>query len=324
MKFGNVEIRHGIALAPMAGFSDYAMRRICFEYGAEYSVTEMVSAKATVYCDKKTLTLAKITDKEAPTAIQIFGSEPGIMAEAAGILSSFSGGGALPVAIDINMGCPVHKIFSNGEGSALMKNPSLIYDITRAVVSAISLPTTVKIRLGVDAEHINAVECALAIEEAGASSITVHGRTKAQLYSGKADMEKVAEVKKSVHIPLFANGDILTREDAVRVLSETGADGIMIGRGAVGNPFIFSEIASAIEGKEYFAPTLEEIKSAAMTQLSYAIEDKGESVAVREARGQLARYFHSFRGCAELRAKINRATTKADIESALGSLYTSL
>lgn len=321
MKLGNVELRHGIALAPMAGFSDYAMRRICFEYGAEYSVTEMVSAKATVYGDKKTLTLAKITDKEAPTAIQIFGSEPGIMAEAAGILSSFSGGGALPVAIDINMGCPVHKIFSNGEGSALMKNPSLIYDITRAVASAISLPTTVKIRLGVDSEHINAVECALAIEEAGASAITVHGRTKAQLYSGKADMEKVAEVKKSVHIPLFANGDILTLEDAARVLSETGADGIMIGRGAVGNPFIFSEIASAIEGKECFAPTLEEIKNAAMTQLSYAIEDKGESLAVREARGQLARYFHSFRGCAELRAKINRAETRKDIVSALDFIY---
>ena len=317
MKIKNIELRHGIALAPMAGFSDYAMRRVCFEYGAEYSVTEMVSAKATVYNDKKTLTLAKITKDEAPTAIQIFGSEPSVMAEAAAILSQYGGGGALPVAIDINMGCPVHKIFSNGEGSALMKNPSLIYDITKSVAGATPLPTTVKIRLGIDFEHINAVECAIAAEEAGASAITVHGRTKTQLYSGKADMEKVADVKKSVHIPLFANGDILTAEDAVRVISETGADGIMIGRGAVGNPFIFSAVRAALEGKSYTAPTLEEIKSVAITQLDYAIADKGEAVAVREARGQLAKYFHSFRGCAELRAKINRAETREDVVSAL-------
>ena len=320
MKLKNIELRCGIALAPMAGFSDYAMRRICFEYGAEYSVTEMVSAKATVYGDKKTLTLAKITCEEAPTAIQIFGSEPAIMAEAAGVLSSFSGGGAAPVAIDINMGCPVHKIYSNGEGSALMKNPSLIYDITKAVSKATSLPTTVKIRLGIDSEHINAVECALAAEEAGAAGITVHGRTRAQLYSGKADMEKVANVKESVHIPVFANGDILSAEDGLRVLRDTRADGIMIGRGAVGNPFIFSELRAAILGEEYSEPDSQARKKAALRQLGYAIEDKGEAVAVREARGQLAKYFHSFRGCAELRARINRAMTRADVEEAINGL----
>lgn len=317
MKLGNLILPYGIALAPMAGFSDYAMRRICYEWGAEYSVTEMVSARAVVYGDKKTLTLAKITPDEAPTALQIFGSEPQIMAEAAGRLSTFSGGGALPAAIDINMGCPVRKIFTNGEGSALMKNPALIYDITRAVARATPLPTTVKIRLGVDSSHINAVECALAAEEAGASAITVHGRTKEQLYSGKADMEKVAEVKNCVHIPLFANGDIQSAEDAVRVLSDTKADGIMIGRGAVGNPFIFSQIRSALLGEQYFPPTLEEQKKAALTQLDYAVSDKGESVAVREARGQLAKYFHSFRGSAELRARINLALTREDIASAL-------
>ena len=317
MRLGNIELQCGIALAPMAGFSDYAMRRICCEWGAEYSVTEMVSAKAVVYNDKKTFSLAKITQHEAPTAIQIFGSEPSIMAEAAGILSSFSGGGAMPVAIDINMGCPVHKIYSNGEGSALMKNPSLIYDITRAVAETIAIPTTVKIRLGIDNEHINAIECAIATEEAGASAITVHGRTKTQLYSGKADMEKVADVKKSVHIPLFANGDIQTADDAVRVIKDTDADGIMIGRGAIGNPFIFSEIKARILGVPYTQPSLEEIKETAMRQLDYAISDKGEAVAVREARGQLAKYFHSFRGSAELRAKINRAQTKEEIEAAL-------
>ena len=304
----------------MAGFSDYAMRRICREYGAEYSVTEMVSAKATVYNDRKTLTLARITKDEAPTAIQIFGSEPSVMAEAAGMLSEYGGGGALPVAIDINMGCPVHKIFSNGEGSALMKRPDLIYDITRAVATATALPTTVKIRLGIDSEHINAVECAIAAEEAGAAAITVHGRTRAQLYSGKADMEKVADVKRSVHIPIFANGDITSAEDAMRVLSITNADGIMIGRGAVGNPFLFSEIKAMLSGEDYAEPTPDERKAAALTQLSYAIADKGEFVAVREARGQLAKYFHGFRGSAELRAKINRAESREEIEAAITAL----
>lgn len=321
MKFGNIELRCGIALAPMAGFSDYAMRRVAAEMGAEYSVTEMVSAKAVVYGDKKTKTLARITKYEAPTAIQIFGSEPSVMAEAAGILSTLADGGALPVAIDINMGCPVHKIFSNGEGSALMKEPSKIYDITRAVAKATALPTTVKIRLGIDENHINAVECALAIEEAGAAAITVHGRTKAQLYSGFADMEKVADVKKSVHIPVFANGDIKSAEDALRVLHDTAADGIMIGRGAVGNPFIFREIKAALLAEHYTAPDTDEIKRMALTQLSYAIEHKGEAVAVREARGQLAKYFHSFRGSAELRARINIAFTKKDIESAINAVF---
>ena len=317
MKIGDIKIKHGIFLAPMAGYTDRAMRLIAKEHGCEYTTTEMVSAKATVYKDKKTLILAKITKDEAPTAIQIFGSEPSIMAEAAGILSSADLGGALPVAIDINMGCPVHKIFSNGEGSALMKNPTLVYDITKAVADAVSIPTTVKIRLGVDSEHINAVECALAIEEAGAAAITVHGRTRAQLYSGKADMKEVAKVKKSVHIPLFANGDVLSAEDCMRVLSETGADGIMIGRGAVGNPFIFSRIKAALSGDAYAEPTLEDIKAVAIRQLEYAITDKGEAVAVREARGQIAKYFHSFRGSAELRARINVSTTIEDIKAAL-------
>ncbi len=320
MKIGSVNLPLGLALAPMAGFSDYAMRRISFEYGAEYSVTEMVSAKATVYGDKKTLCLARITGDEAPTALQIFGSEPSVMAEAAGILSGYDGGGALPVAIDINMGCPVHKIYSNGEGSALMKNPSLIYDITRAVATATHLPTTVKIRLGIDREHINAVECALAAEEAGAAAITVHGRTRAELYSGSVDRVQIANVKKSLKIPLFANGDIHSASDAISMIRETGADGIMIGRGAVGNPFIFSEIRAALCGKEYCAPTVDEIKAVAMRQLDYAISEKGETTAVLLARGQLAKYFHSFRGCAELRAAINTAKTKEEVQKAISNI----
>ena len=317
MKFAEISLEYGLALAPMAGFSDYAMRRISFEWGAEYSVTEMISAKATVYGDKKTLRLARITKKEAPTALQIFGSEPAVMGEAAAILSKSGEGDALPVAIDINMGCPVHKIYSNGEGSALMKNPDQIYDITKAAVTYAELPVTVKLRLGIDSEHINALECAIAAEEAGASALTVHGRTRAQLYSGKADMSEVRRVCEGVRIPVFANGDISSAEDAVRVLSETGADGVMIGRGAIGNPFIFAEIKARLSGAEFLQPTLAMRKTAALTQLGYAVSEKGEAVAVREARGQLSRYFHSFRGSAELRAKINKAESALEIEKIL-------
>ena len=320
MKIGNLEFENGIALAPMAGFSDRAMRVVCHELGAEYSVTEMVSAKAVVYGDKKTLRLARITKDEAPTALQIFGSDPGIMAEAAAILSKYGGGGALPVAIDINMGCPVNKIFSNGEGSALMKDPDLIYKITRAVCLAIDLPTTVKLRLGIDREHINVIECAIAAEEAGAAALTVHGRTRAALYSGEADMTEIAKVKKALRIPIFANGDVTSAEVAIRVLNETGADGIMIGRGAIGNPFVFEEIRAGLCGENYLAPSLEEIKKVALLHLDYAIADKGEAVAVLESRGQLSKYFHSFRGCAELRAKINRATSRDDVKAAIDSL----
>ena len=320
MKIGNTELKYGIMLAPMAGFSDYAMRRICRECGCEYSVTEMVSAKAVVYGDKKTLTLAKITHDEGPVALQIFGSEPTVMAEAAGVLSSPIGDGVSPVAIDINMGCPVPKVFNNGEGSALMKSPELIYDIVKSVSSAISLPCTVKMRLGIDSGHINITECAKAAEEGGARLLTVHGRTRVQLYAGKADMSHIKNVKKCLQIPVIANGDILSAEDAMRVLEQTGADGIAIGRGAVGNPFVFSEIISHLEGKSYSEPTLDTRIDTALRQLSYAIRDKGEECAVREARKQIAQYFKGFHGAAELRAAINTALTFSDVHSALKTL----
>ena len=320
MKLFGIDLPYGLALAPMAGFSDYAMRRICCEMGAEYAVTEMVSAKATVYGDKKTLSLARITPHEPPTALQIFGSEPSIMAEAAEILSKSNIGGALPVAIDINMGCPVNKIYSNGEGSALMKDAQKIYDIVKAVKSSCSIPVTVKLRLGIDRAHINASECAVACEEGGADAITLHGRTRADMYSGKADMYEIRKVKEKISVPLFANGDITSGADALRVYAETGADGLMIGRGAVGNPFIFEEIKAAMRGEEYTPPSLDVRKQTALTQLSYAISEKGESAAVREARGQLAKYFHSFRGCAQLRARINRALSEADIKEAIDEL----
>ena len=316
MKIGNQEIKHGLFLAPMAGFSDRAMRRVACEMGAEYSVTEMISAKAVTFGDKKTYSLANIKPDEGRVALQIFGSEPEIMARAADILSTrdFGEGYTSPCAIDINMGCPVHKIFSNGEGSALMRDPDLIYRITKAVKENTDLPVTVKHRTGIDGTSLNAVECAMAAESGGASLITVHGRTKAQMYSGSVNREMIKNVKQSVHIPVIANGDILSGEDALSMLRDTGADGVAIGRGAVGNPFIFREVICALENETFIPPTLEEKVEVALWQLRLAIEDKGERVAVPEARKQIASYLHSFRGAAAIRARINQATEYAQIE----------
>ena len=317
MKIGRIEIKHGLFLAPMAGFSDRAMRRVCHEMGAEYSVSEMISAKAVTFGDKKTFSLAAIRDDEGPVALQIFGSEPDIMGKCAAILTEkkWQDGFVGPVAIDINMGCPVHKIFSNGEGSALMKNPELIYRIVRSIKENTDLPVTVKHRTGLDASTLNAVECAIAAAEGGAELITVHGRTKTQMYSGNVDRETIKKVKQSVQIPVIANGDILSACDAISMLNDTGADGIAIGRGAVGNPFIFSEISAALSGGVFNAPSLDERVEVALWQLRLAIEDKGERVAVPEARKQIASYLHSFKGAAKIRAKINVALTYAEIES---------
>lgn len=318
MKIGAIEPKHGIFLAPMAGFSDRAMRRVCRDMGAEYSVTEMISAKAVTFGDKKTFTLARIKEDEGPVGLQIFGHEPDIMAKAANILSLYKWEGEFvaPCAIDINMGCPVAKIFNNGEGSALMKNPSLIYKITRAVRENTDLPVTVKMRTGVSPESINAVECALAAEAAGATLITVHGRTRVQMYSGTVDRDIIKKVKQSVHIPVVANGDILSGDDAVAMIDYTGADGIAVGRGAVGNPFLFREIAALLSGDRFAVPTLRDKIDVALLQLRLAIEDKGERVAVPEARKQIALYLRSFRGAAQLRSEINRATMYSEIESA--------
>ena len=317
MKIGSQDLKHGLFLAPMAGFSDRAMRRVCYEMGAEYSVSEMISAKAVTFGDKKTFSLAAIRPDEGPVALQIFGSDPEIMGEAARILTEkkWQEGYASPVAIDINMGCPVHKIFSNGEGSALMKNPELIYRIVRSVKENTDLPVTVKHRTGIDSSSLNAVECAKASEEGGASLITVHGRTKVQMYSGTVDRETIKNVKQSVHIPVVANGDILSADDAISMLRDTGADGIAIGRGAVGNPFIFREIVSALENERYTPPTLDEKVAVALWQLRLAIEDKGEAKAVPEARKQIASYLHSFKGAARIRVRINQALSYSEIET---------
>ena len=313
MKIGCADIKHGLFLAPMAGYTDRAMRLICHELGAEYSVTEMGSAKAVVFGDKKTHALARILPDEGNVALQIFGSEPDIMGEAASRLSEPKEG-ARPAAIDINMGCPVNKIFSNGEGSALMKSPALIEKIVAAVRRSTPLPVTVKLRAGIDEKSINAVDCALAAEAGGASLVCLHGRTRLQMYGGLSDRKIAEKVKRALHIPLIANGDVTDAESALSLLFETGADGIAIGRGAVGNPFIFAEIIAAIEKRDYTPPTLEERTVTALCQLRYAVEDKGERVAVAEARKQISLYFKGFSGAAVARAEINRATTYAEVE----------
>ena len=316
MKFGNIELKHGLFLAPMAGYTDRAMRLSARLHGAEYTVTEMVSAKAVVFGDKKTFNLARIRADEGFVALQIFGSEPDVMAQGARVLieNAKAYGGVKPSAIDINMGCPVNKIYSNGEGSALMKDPELIHRIVGSVSRSVDIPVTVKIRAGIDAEHINAVECALAAESGGAKLIVVHGRTKTQLYGGSADRETIKNVKKSVQIPVIANGDICDADSAMAMLSETNADGIMIGRAAVGNPFIFEEIKARLEGKAYCKPSLEERVREALFELRCAVEDKGEAFAIPEARKKIALYFKGFRGSAQLRAGINSALTYGEAE----------
>lgn len=305
-----------VMLAPMAGYSDRAMRVVCGKYGTEYAVTEMISAKAVTFGDKKTSALAAIRPDEGRVGLQIFGSEPDVMARATEVLSNaIEGEGFVPpAAIDINMGCPVNKIFGNGEGSALMKSPELIEKITRSVVGATNLPVTVKMRIGVDANHINAIECAQAAESGGARMICMHGRTRVELYSGTVHRDVIRDVKKSLHIPLIANGDILTAADALSMLADTGADGVAIGRGAVGNPFVFSEILAALDGVEYIPPTLTQRVDTALLQLRLSIEEKGETRAVNEARKQIALYLSGFRGAAKIRAVINTATTYSEVE----------
>jgi len=314
LSFGQVKLAHGLMLAPLAGYTDHAMRRVCRLHGAEYEVSEMVSSRALCYHDEKTPILARVGEEELPMAVQIFGSEPDFMREAAKMVAAGMGGGVVPSAIDINMGCPVKKIVSAGDGSALMKNPKLVYDIVSAVTGAVSLPVTVKIRAGWDDAHKNAVEIAKAAEAGGASLVAVHGRTRAQMYSGNADLSVIADVKAALSVPVVGNGDIRTASDALHMLEATGCDGVMIGRGAVGNPFLFAEIAAAMDGGAYTPPSVEERVETALLQLRFAVADKGEAVAVNESRKQICEYLRGMRGATAMRCAVNKATSYAEIE----------
>ena len=304
MKIKNIEFGTGIFLAPMAGVADRAFRHMCKKYGADGVVTEMISSKATVFEDKKTKELARIDDFERPCALQLFGSEPETMARAASLCMEFS-----PDIIDINMGCPVHKVVSSGDGSALMKNPALAYEIMKAVVDAVGekIPVTVKIRRGFDKDHINAVEIALLAQKAGVDAVFVHARTREQMYAPPCEYSTIKDVKEAVSIPVIGNGDIYCAQDAARMISETGCDGVMIGRGALGNPYLFAQVKHYLKTGETLAfqsakDRLEDIKE----HMSLLVADKGEAVAAAECRKHLAWYIKGVRGAAALRDEINR------------------
>ena len=305
MKIGNVTLENNIILAPMAGVTDLPFRLLCKEQGAGLLCMDMVSAKAIYYNNKNTEALMEIDDRERPVSLQLFGSDADIMSEMAKRIEE------KPFAIlDINMGCPVPKVAGNGEGSALMKNPALVREIVSKVVKAIEKPVTVKIRKGFDEEHVNAVEIAKIIEDCGAAAVAVHGRTREQYYSGKADWDIIRQVKEAVSIPVIGNGDVTGPESAKKMIEETGVDGIMIGRAARGNPWIFKQIKEYLEsGVLPEKPSLEEVREMMLRHARMQLECKGEYTGIREMRKHVAWYTAGYPNSARLRAKINEVET---------------
>lgn len=311
MKIGNITINTKLALAPMAGVTDLGFRTVCRELGAGYTVTEMVSSKALCYQDKKSIPLLKLGEGEHPAAAQIFGSDPACMEQAAGIAAEVSGADI----IDINMGCPVPKVANSGDGSGLMKNPDLAVKVAEAVIrGAGGKPVTVKFRLGWDKGSINCVEFAQAMEQAGVSAVAVHGRTKTQMYAGKANWDYIKAVKQAVSIPVIANGDVFEPEDAVRILKYTGADMAMLGRGCFGNPWLFQRTLAALEGKEIPPlPPLAQRCDTAVRQFELSAAQKGEHVACLEARKHYAWYLKGVPYAGYYKEQISHVSTLEDI-----------
>lgn len=310
MQIGNVTIHSKLALAPMAGVSDLAFRTICKDFGCGLLYTEMVSAKALVYKDKKTKLLLQLGDEEKPIGAQIFGSDAASMSEGAAIALELSGADF----IDINSGCPVGKVIKSGDGCALMKDPDKAMKIIEAVVKSVSCPVTIKIRKGWNKGSINAVEYAKMAESAGVSAIAVHGRTRVQMYSGKADWDIIRDVKNAVKVPVLANGDVFEATDALRILKYTGADMAMVGRGAFGNPWLFMQAAALIDGKEIpKRPPIKERAKTAMRQFELAAVHKGEYIACLEARKHYAWYLKGVPHSGYFKEQISKATTLDDL-----------
>ena len=316
LKIGNVELENRYILGPMAGVTDLPFRLLCREQGAGLLCMEMVSAKAIMYNNRNTEQLLTIHPDERPVSLQLFGSDPKIMSEMAKRIEE------RPFAIlDINMGCPVPKVVKNGEGSALMKDPKLVYEIVSSMVKAIEKPVTVKIRKGFDDDHVNAVEIARIIEEAGAAAVAVHGRTREQYYSGKADWDIIRQVKEAVSIPVIGNGDVTSPERAEELVRRTGCDGVMIARGAQGNPWIFSEMISYEEtGVVPPRPGKEELKEMMLRHARLQLKYKGEYSGIREMRKHVAWYTKGIPGAARLREKINAVESLGELENLLTSL----
>lgn len=315
LKIGNVELKNNVLLAPMAGITDRAFRVICEEFEPGLVCTEMVSSKGLYYDDKKTDLLLNMEGEKRPIAVQIFGNDVEAMKYAAKYVSKIAD------IVDINMGCPAPKVVKNGDGSKLLLNLPLVEEIVTEVVKASTVPVTVKIRKGWDSNSIVAVEAAKIIEKAGASAITIHGRTRAEFYSGVADWEIIKKVKQSVNIPVIGNGDIKSKEDAKKIIETTGVDGIMIGRGALGNPWIFKEIIDGISSEDI---SNEEKLRVILKHIDLEIEDKGEFTGIREMRKHISWYIKNSKDASKFRAKVNMIENRQELEACIKEYFNSL